>query len=163
MDTIKQLQADRRILAECPDSGETFALADAVMFYVGDPLPEEAKQWVCGFENDIKERQKELRERRRKVKEASERGATAVGLGKILEKLVPVMKDFGADSRDVRPLFEPIDYVVFNGLAARDGEVDSLVFLDVKTGKAGLQASQRQIRDAVQGGKVEWARYGGAL
>lgn len=160
MDTIKQLQADRRILAECRETGEVFSLADAVMFYVGDPLPEDAQRWVDEFKSGLAAREKALRENRRKAREASEKGATAVGLGKILEHLVPVVEGFGMDSRDVRAMFQPIDYVAFNGLSARDGEVDSMVFLDVKTGKAGLSPSQRQIRDVIEGGKVEVARYG---
>lgn len=162
-DTIRQLQADRRIVAECPGTGETFSLADAVMFYVGDPLPEQAQQWVDEFKAELAERRRALAEERRRLKQRSETGAKAVGIGKILEKVVPAMKGFELDCRDARALFEPIDYVVFNGLTARDGEVDSLVFLDVKTGGARLQESQKQTKDAVEAGRVALARYGGEL
>ncbi len=68
------------------------------------------------------------------------------------------MGGFGYSPRDCWGLFEPIDYVVFNGLSQHK-EVDSLTFLDVKTGGAGLNTHQRQIRAAVQAGKVEWEEY----
>ena len=161
--TIAELQADRRILAECPDTGEVFSLADAVMFYVGDPVPAEAQKMIDEWEAELDERHKELREARRKLKERSETATVSVNIGKILEKVAPAMKGFDMDCRDLRPLFEPIDYVAFNGLASRDGRIDSILFFDVKTGGAQLTQAQRQIKDAVEHGKVDWDSYRGTL
>lgn len=73
------------------------------------------------------------------------------------------MSGFDMDCRDLRPLFVPIDYVAVNGLAAGNGRVDSILFFDVKTGGAQLTPTQRQIRDAVERGKVHWATYRGEL
>ena len=97
------------------------------------------------------------------VKKRAEVGARAVGIGKILEKIAPAVRGYQYDPRDSRALFEPIDYIVFKGLTKGNGRVDSLIFLDIKTGGAGLNTHQRQIRDAVQDGKVAWDRYGGKL
>ena len=162
-DTIAGLQADRRILAECPDSEETFPLADAVMFYIGDPVPAKAKKVIDKWEAGLEERREDLHEARRKLKERSETATVSVNIGKILEKVAPAMKGFDMDCRDLRPLFEPIDYVAFNGLASRDGRVDSILFFDVKTGGAQLTQAQRQIKDAVERGKVHWDTYRGSL
>ena len=81
--------------------------------------------------------------------------AIDVNVGKILERVAPVCDGFGSAPRDCRPLFDPIDYVVFNGLSLHD-EVKSITFLDVKMGGSGLTPRQRQIRAAVEAGKVEW-------
>jgi predicted Holliday junction resolvase-like endonuclease len=162
-DTIAELQADRRIMAECPDSGEVFPLADAVMFYVGDPIPAKARKVIDELEAGLEERREDLREARRKLKERSETATVSVNIGKILEKVAPAMNGFGMDCRDLRPLFEPIDYVAFNGLASGDGRIDSILFFDVKTGGAQLTQVQRQIKDAVERGKVHWDTYGGKL
>ena len=153
-DTIAELQADRRVLAECPDSGEMFPLADAVMFYVGDPVPAAVQKVIDERQAELDERRKDLREARRKLKERSETATVSVNIGKILEKVAPAMKGFDMDCRDLRPLFEPIDYVAFNGLASGEGRVDSILFFDVKTGGAQLTQAQRQIKDAVESGKV---------
>jgi len=162
-DTIAELQADRRILAECPDSGETFALAGAVMFYVGDPIPAKARKVLDEWEAGLEERRRDLRDAGRKLKERSETATVSVNIGKILEKIAPAMEGFDMDCRDLRPLFEPIDYVAFNGLASGNGRVESILFFDVKTGGAQLTPAQRQIRDAVERGRVHWASYKGKL
>lgn len=162
-DTIAELQADRRILAECPDSGEMFPLADAVMFYVGEAVPAGAKKVLDEWEAGLKERHKDLREARRRLKERSETATVSVNIGKIIEKVAPAMRGFDMDCRDLRPLFEPIDYVAFNGLASGNGLVDSILFFDVKTGGAQLTPVQRQIKEAVERGKVHWATYRGKL
>ena len=81
-----------------------------------------------------------------------------MNVGKILERVAPVCDGFGSVPRDCRPLFDPIDYVVFNGLSAH-GEVKSITFLDVKTGGGALNRRQRQIRAVVEAGKVEWQEY----
>ena len=70
----------------------------------------------------------------------------------VLENVLPSLPGFPVGA-DCRPLFKPIDFVVFNGLSAR-GEVDSLTFVEVKTGKARLSAQQSQVRNLVECGKV---------
>jgi predicted Holliday junction resolvase-like endonuclease len=81
-----------------------------------------------------------------------------VNVGKILEKVAPVCDGFGFHPRDYCPLFDPIDYIVFDGLSAH-GEVKSITFMDVKTGGGSLNLRQRQIKGAVEAGKVEWQQY----
>jgi len=55
---------------------------------------------------------------------------------------------------DCRPLFEPIDMVVFNG--ATSNHVNSITFLEVKTGNARLNEHQRMVRDAIIDKKVSF-------
>jgi predicted Holliday junction resolvase-like endonuclease len=50
-----------------------------------------------------------------------------------------------------------VDYVVFEGLA--DGRVDRVVFLEVKTGRGTLNGRERQVRDAIEAGRVAWAEW----
>ena len=78
----------------------------------------------------------------------------AVTSGKVYEQLLPYLPDFPYNPRDVRFLGSPTDLIVFDGLA--NGEVERVVFLEVKTGTAGLTTRERSVRDAVQAGKVEW-------
>jgi predicted Holliday junction resolvase-like endonuclease len=133
------------------------------MFYVGDPVPAKARKVLDEWEAGLEERRKGLHEARCRLTERSETATVSVNIGKILEKVAPAMRGFDMDCRDLRPLFEPIDYVAFNGLASGNGRVDSVLFFDVKTGGAQLTLAQRQIRDAVERGKVHWATYKGKL
>jgi predicted Holliday junction resolvase-like endonuclease len=81
----------------------------------------------------------------------------AVTAGKIQEQLVPHLPGFAFNPRDARFLGSPIDFVIFDGLAV--GPVERVVFLEVKTGGATLSARERQVRDAVLAGRVEWREW----
>lgn len=78
----------------------------------------------------------------------------AVTLGKVTEHFIPYLPDFTYNPKDARFLGSPIDFVVFDGL--NDGEVKSIVFVEVKTGASALSTRERRIRDAVESGKVQW-------
>lgn len=76
--------------------------------------------------------------------------------GQIHEQLAPFLPGFPFESSDCSFLGKPVDLIVFNGLAA--GEVTSIVLADIKTGAATLTKTQRQIRDCVAAGKVEFRK-----
>src|SRR6266576_6785865 len=78
----------------------------------------------------------------------------AVTAGKIYEQLIPYLPGFGFNPKDARFLGSPVDFVVFDGLD--EGALRRVLFVEVKTGDADLSARERQVRDAVQGGEVEW-------
>lgn len=78
----------------------------------------------------------------------------AVVAGRIGEQLVPHLPGFRWNPRDARFLGSPVDYLVFDGL--NTGEVTRVVFLEIKTGGAVLSPRERQVRQAVLDGRVEW-------
>ena len=99
----------------------------------------------------------DFRDREPEIREDSVRRSRATLSGQFLEKLAPHLPDFPYDPTDVRFLGTPVDYVVFDGLA--QGEVDEIVFLEVKSGRSTLSSSQRRVRDAVEAGAVRWDVY----
>jgi predicted Holliday junction resolvase-like endonuclease len=145
-----------RLRAVCPHCEEDFALAHAGLFPLDD-FTDEAEELYKQRLEELKERKRELAEKRKKISETSQRGALAVNIGFILERLAPALKSFGFNRNDCRSLFDPIDYVIFEGLSK--GQVNRLIFSDIKTGGARLTKKQRTIRDAVTAGKVEWDVY----
>jgi predicted Holliday junction resolvase-like endonuclease len=90
----------------------------------------------------------------RRVREQTLQRSVAVTTGKVSEQLVPYLADFPFNPRDARFLGSPVDFVVFDGLS--DGEVKRIVFVEVKTGAAGLTTRERRVRDAVQARLVAW-------
>jgi predicted Holliday junction resolvase-like endonuclease len=78
----------------------------------------------------------------------------AVTVGKVSEQLVPYLPGFGYNPKDARFLGSPVDFVVFDGLDA--GALRRVVFLEVKTGAAALSTRERQVRDAIESGRVAW-------
>lgn len=142
---------------DCPCCGEALPLRDAGLFYLNDFTPE-AEEIYRRKLAEIKARRKELREMRGKIMEKSEVGGKAVNLGFILERLAPALKSFTFDRNDCRSLFEPIDYVIFEGLS-KLGKVTRLIFADIKTGNARLNNNQKQICELIQRKKLDWDTY----
>lgn len=142
---------------ECPSCQKTIRLRAAGLFYLGDFTPEAADRYRALID-EIKERRKALREARAKIPESSKRGAEAVNIGFILERIAPCMKDFYYERNDCRSLFDPIDYVIFEGLS-RMGAVERIIFAEIKTGKARLAPKQKEIKMLVEEKRVELDTY----
>jgi predicted Holliday junction resolvase-like endonuclease len=88
------------------------------------------------------------------IRQDAARRSHGVTVGKMTEHLVPFLPGFNFDPRDARFLGTPVDFLVFDGLG--EGEVRSITFVEVKTGRSGLSPRERQVRDAVLAGRVEW-------
>jgi len=89
------------------------------------------------------------------IRQDAVRRSQAVTSGKVHEQLIPYLPAFPFNPKDIRFLGSPVDLVVFDGLA--EGRVRRVVFLEVKTGGAGLTGRERSIRDVIQARDVEWA------
>ena len=75
-------------------------------------------------------------------------------LGKTLEKMAPMFPGFGHHPYDVRPVFDPVDFVVFDGYF--QGEVTDITFVEFKTGQSRLNKVQDSIREAVERKRVHF-------
>ncbi|RXE57274.1 Holliday junction resolvase [Methanoculleus taiwanensis] len=71
----------------------------------------------------------------------------AVIRGKVTEHLIPYFPDFTYNPKDARFLGTPVDFVIFNGLS--DGEVTSVAFVEVKSGRSNLSERERAVRDCI--------------
>lgn len=152
---IKQLQ-ESGLYAECPFGGE-FKLSESVLFDGTGDFPEPAAEIRDELLNELKERRDLLKQRKIKADVGAEKKAIEVGVGKCLEKIMPACKGFCSPLSECRPLFEPIDMILFNGLDS--GKVNSLTFMEVKTGAARLNKHQRRIRDAINDEDVGFRWY----
>tara|TARA_B110000285_G_scaffold33228_1_gene34786 strand:- start:992 stop:1417 length:426 start_codon:yes stop_codon:yes gene_type:complete len=86
-------------------------------------------------------------------KDAQFRSA-AVNWGKTIEHFVPFMPDFPVPAEDVVFLGMPIDYVGFTNTKSKTKcEVH---FVEVKSGNAFLMGKQKNIKKAIQEGRVYW-------
>lgn len=142
---------------ECPCCGEPVRLSEAGLFYLDDFTPE-ALEIYKNEQSALKERGKELRRSRRDIKVRSETGAKATNIGFLLERLAPSMKGFAFNRNDCRSLFDPIDYIIFEGLSKKNS-VSRIIFADIKTGGAQLAKKQKAIMELVGKKKVQWDIY----
>ncbi|MBT3314155.1 MAG: Holliday junction resolvase [Anaerolineae bacterium] len=101
------------------------------------------------FEKWKKEYEKTIR------KDAASKSQSTL-IGKITEHFIPYLPDFPYNPQDARFLGAPIDFIVFDGLST--GEIKEVVLVEVKTNKGSLSKRERQLRDAVNEGKVKWTQ-----
>jgi predicted Holliday junction resolvase-like endonuclease len=112
-------------------------------------LERTAREMAKGMVKDDKTVKALLTEARR---QAVQRSRSTL-LGHLFERLAPFFHNFDHDPRDVRPLMNPIDYVVFDGLTV-NREVDRIVFVEVKCGTSRESSAQRSIREAIRHNRV---------
>ena len=148
---INQLKVSK-LYAECKECGEEFPLSKAVLFDGLGEFPEPAELKRKQMLEELQAKLDELKKRKVSAGPGAEKKAIEVGIGKIIEKVVPAYQNFGMPISDCRPLFEPIDMIIFNGLSAMS--VQSITFMEIKTGKSRLDEHQKLVKEAVSDGKV---------
>ena len=84
----------------------------------------------------------------RQAREDAVKRSAAVVTGRVYEQLVPYLPWFRYNPREARFLGSPIDLVVFDGL--EDGNVRSIVFLEIKKGSSRLSDRERMVKEAVE-------------
>ena len=95
-----------------------------------------------------------IRKSRDQIAEDALRASRATLKGQIGERFAPFTRGFGYKPADARFLGSPVDYIVFDGLA--EGQVKGIAFVEVKTGSAPLSPYQRQVREAIDSGRITW-------
>ena len=148
---INQLKVSK-LYAECKECGEEFPLSKAVLFDGLGDFPEPAELKRKQMLEELQAKLGELKKRKVSAGPGAEKKAIEVGIGKIIEKVMPAYQNFGIPISDCRPLFEPIDMIIFNGLSATS--VQSITFMEIKTGKSRLNERQKLVKEAVSDGKV---------
>lgn len=93
----------------------------------------------------------------REVRKDAVLRSQAVVTGKVTEQLLPYLPGFEFNPKDVRFLGSPVDLVVFDGLS--NGQLERVVFIEVKTGDATMTKRERQVRDAIVARRVDWREW----
>jgi len=143
--------------ATCPNCDDEFRLKDAGLFHLDDFSPE-ALDVYKEMQQELKDRRASLKEQKIKIPQRSQVGARAVNIGFVLERIAPALDGFTFERNDCRTLFDPIDYVVFEGLSNK-GRVSKIIIMDIKSGGARLNPRQKAIKQLVDDKKVEFNTY----
>jgi len=88
--------------------------------------------------------------------DAVKRSRAVLG-GQFSEQLAPFLPDFPADPTEVRFIGKPVDFISFSGSAS--GEVEEVLFIEVKTGGSRLSPVERSLKKAIQEGHVRYVEY----
>jgi len=160
MNIIDELQKPN-LIAECPNCHDEFQLSKTILFDGTKQFPPKAEKKKLTLTEELSEQNQEIKDRldalkkfKISVDKTSEARALSTGLGKVMQNVLPYYKDFDSQVSlaDCRFLAAQLDIIVFEG--ASNNHIKNITFMDAKTGAAKLEKNQRQIRDAVNDGKV---------
>ncbi|MBT3642673.1 hypothetical protein HN604_03685 [archaeon] len=77
--------------------------------------------------------------------------------GQISEQLAPYLPNFSFASSECKFIGKPIDFIAFRGLDR--GIVDEIVFVEVKSGNSKLSPIEKEVKSAVEEGRVRFEEY----
>jgi predicted Holliday junction resolvase-like endonuclease len=155
MDTqqiIKDLK-NSDLYAECP-CGAEFKLSDLILFDGTKPFPPEVLEIQKQYDEELLKRAAKLKKNKKLTTEKATITTRSVNIGKNLEKVLPIMEDFKWQLPDCRFLGDPIDLLTFNGLSVN--KIESISFIEVKSGKARLNKHQKLVKEAVEDNRVRY-------
>ena len=142
---IEIFQDFRTILCLCPCCGEIVRVSDLHLQY-RDEAPQ---TWLDEYESklrDLGERLAEFDEQKSEIRKE----AIARGRRRVIETVNMCIDDsiscLDFDPYDIKSLFSPIDFVVFNGMN-HGKELDDIVFLGTKSRDKIRKSLQKTIND----------------
>lgn len=77
--------------------------------------------------------------------------------GQFSEQLSPFEEDFPAKPSECKFLGAPVDFIAFTGLDEK--YVEEIVFIEIKTGNAKLNATEKSIKDAIKNKRIRFEEY----
>lgn len=121
-----------------------FLIAIIITFWIGNKVGEARKH------REWEKQVPSLRE------DAIIRSRAVLG-GQFSEQLAPYLPDFKYTPTECRFVGKPIDFIVFQGMNEKN--IKEIIFLEVKSGDSELSSSQKQLKNAVENGRVYWDEY----
>ncbi len=89
-------------------------------------------------------------------KEAIMKSRSVIG-GQFSEQLAPFLPNFKYLPTECKFIGKPIDLLVFRGMDEK--KIDEVVFIEVKSGNAKLSSQEKNLKEAIEKGKVKWEEY----
>jgi predicted Holliday junction resolvase-like endonuclease len=152
---IEQVHSIKGLKFECPNCGEESFLKRARLFDLRGDYPKAALEIMRIRAEDVGELINEIHERREKLAEdrlarpqRHERGAHSSNFGKGMEHVIPAFLTFPYIREECRVVLQPVDYIAFQGLS-NAGRVESIQFVEVKTGNGRLNDQEASVQSAV--------------
>ena len=150
----------QRVLILCPKCGQIHRLSDMKLSYRGKPkITWLDKLWsdmraIERAEERFEEKREELKE---KVREQAQRQIPTM-----LRKCVPTVCKHGYYPKDLKTMFDPIDFVIFDGMNQKD-QVKKVVFFDGPAHDKRREKAQNSIKKMIKKGNYDWhtVRLGG--
>ncbi len=144
---ISVIRAEDQVAGFCPSCSDMFRLSEVELFYIPDRKKD--------FLSELRRKESELNERVDDERKDAIRRSRASLMGSLFETVRPFLPGFKHHPGDLRGIWDPVDFISFNGLAS-SRDVESITFVEVKAGQSSLNGVERSIQKAVENGKVSF-------
>jgi predicted Holliday junction resolvase-like endonuclease len=104
------------------------------------------------------EGEKNAAEMLRAGREDAVKRSRAVLGGQMAEQIAPLLDGFPCNPADVRFIGKPVDFIAFPGIG-EGRDISEVLFIEVKTGTSVLSKREREIKSAVEAGKIRYIIY----
>lgn len=151
---IGLFKAQRNIFGLCPLCGEIFRLSEIKISYKRK-FPIDWYDNLLAEGEKLDEREINLEEKLKIIREKATERARRVLLPKLLRKVDPLFTSLGYFPQDAKAIFDPIDFVVFDGMN-RDENVRRIVFMDHQTENRDQRIIQKSIEKTIEKERYEW-------
>ena len=91
------------------------------------------------------------------IRETAIKQSRAVLSGQFSEQLAPFLPNFPFSPTECRFIGKPIDFIVFKGADSK--HIEEVIFVEVKSGNAKINAHEKNLKDAIDKKKVRWVEY----
>lgn len=152
-DILLNFQEFQKILVICPDCGEIYRLSELKLFYQGKAK----RSWLDDIrdeESRLERLEEKLEEEKERIKEKAQEKARKE-LPRLLKRTVPAICKHGYYPQDVKALFDPVDFVIFDGMNLKD-IVKRVVFFDQEPQSRLRERIQNSLRKTIKSGNYEW-------
>ncbi len=153
MSVFDEYQLFRKILVVCPCCGEIRRISDLRL----KSKAETEKTWLDEYDGESQKlsvKEQEFEAQAEKLRqEAVEKGRKEAE--KIFYKAIcPSLKSLKLNPFDVKPIFNPIDFIAFNGMT-NETEISDILLL-AREQCASLDPIRKQIKKVVESYKYNW-------
>ncbi len=140
------------LMGVCPCCGELFYVSEARPYYDGQN-PQSALDRLRAEERRLDESEAKLDEIESDLREIAAR-AGLQATKRLLRKIDPVFSGAGYDPQDVKVIFNPVTYLIFDGMSQR--KLKNIQLLATPPENGAAERIQHSIAQAIKGGNVEF-------
>ena len=141
-----------QLMAVCPCCGELFYVSEAHPYYEGQK-PRSSLDRLRSEESRLEEAEQRLDDLEGELRERAAR-AGLQATKRLLRNIDPIFSGSGWNPQDVKVMFHPVTYVVFDGMA--QGDVIEVQLLATPPENEAAALMQNSIEQVIRRGNVEF-------
>jgi predicted Holliday junction resolvase-like endonuclease len=147
-------ETQRNIFGVCPHCQTLFRLSDIKVSYQRR-FSEDWFDKLQSQQEKVEEEQMKLQETLQEIRRRTVERSRKVHLPRMLRQADPVFTPLGYYPQDVKAIFDPLDFVIFDGMNLHEN-VKRIVFVDEQTTNSEIRRVQSSIETAIRKDKYEF-------